>query len=187
MDGCRQNAFQGVVVYLDKYRAYYLTSMLWGLVLALISLPFYLAVIGVPEIGKSMGLDTFIAFTIPTFAAFLTTAMISDRDMIYSMVSVISGMIFLTIAMFLFLAYPALIGAVIFTDEYYVVILKHVFLGILIMFPSFLIGGIFGKIFGEYFISEQTRKEREEMNRKMKEWKKTLEMAIKEKEMENKG
>ncbi len=170
---------------MDKYRAYYLTSVLWGLVLALISLPFYLAVIGVPEIGKSMGLSTLMLFIMPTVAAFLTTAMISDRDMIYSMVSMISAMVFLSTALSVFLAYPALIGAVIFTGDYYVLISKHVFLGILIMFPSFLIGGIFGKIFGEYFISEQTRKEREEMNRKMKEWKKTLEMAIKEKEMEN--
>ena len=173
-----------VVVSLDKYSLYYFISIFWGLILALISLPFYLAGIGIPEIGKKMGIDTFILFVLPTSAAFLTTTILSDRDMIYSMVSIISAMVFLSTALSIFLAYPALIGAVIFTGDYYVLISKHVFFGVLIMFPSFLIGGIFGKIFGEYFISEQTRKEREELNKRMREWKETLEKVLEEKRKE---
>jgi hypothetical protein len=175
------------VGYLDKYVIYYFTSVLWGVILAFISLPLYLAGIGLPEMGKNMGITTEIVFAIPTIAAFLITTIISDREMIYSMVAIISGVVFLTIGMFVFLSYPAITGAVILTDYYYMSASKRVLLGILIMFPSFLIGGVTGKIFGEYFVSEQTKKERKELNEKMREWKETLEKTIKEKEMERKN
>jgi small-conductance mechanosensitive channel len=175
------------VAYLDKYVTYYFTSMMWGAVLAFISLPLYLAGIGLPEIGKNIGVSTEMILIIPTIAAFLITTIISDREMIYSMVAIISGVVFLTIGMFVFLSYPAITGVVILTDYYYISAAKRVLLAILIMFPTFLIGGVTGKIFGEYFVSEQSRKERKELNEKMKEWKETLEKAIKEKEMEGKN
>ncbi len=169
------------VVLLDKYKRYYLESFFWGFILSLISLPLYLAGIGIPEMGAQMGIDSFLVFTIPTSAAFLVSVVLSERDMVYSVTSIVSGMVFLIALFFVFMSYPSFTKSAILTDLYYMNALKKLFLVVLLMFPSFFIGGITGKIIGERYISEQTRKERQELNMKMREWKETLERVLQEK------
>lgn len=169
------------VALLDKYKKYYFVSLFWGLILAMISLPLYLGSIGIPEMGAQMGIDSFLLFVIPTSAAFLTAIVLSEKDMVYSIVATVGGMIILLILFVVFLSYPSITKSAILSEYYYIEAMKKVFLVILIIFPSFFIGGITGKIIGERYISEQTKKERMELNRRMKEWKETLERVLQEK------
>ncbi len=170
------------VVCLDETVKNSLVSLFWGFILALISTPFYLAVIGIPEIGKKMGLDSFLLFMVPLSAAFLVAVVLSDKDMKFSVMSIISGMAILTFFIIIFMIYPFLKGVVVLNDYYYISLIKKLLLSALIMFPSFFIGAFVGKIFGERYISEESKKEREELNKIMREWREALDIMVEEKD-----
>lgn len=160
----------------------------WGLIIALISLPFYLLMV-IPQIGKSVGMDSFGTFMVPLFASFLVAVVLCDREFVNSLIALVVGAVALISLVIFVFVFPSLIGLVWFIDYYYVSMGTKIIVSIVILFPSLLIGGVTGRVFGEMFISEQTKKEKRELNQKMREWKETLEKVLREKlkeEMEQK-
>ncbi len=154
--------------------------MFWGLVIALISLPFYLSIV-IPEIGSTMGIDSFSVFMAPLFASFLVSVILCDSGITRSLIAMVFASIFLMALLLFILMYPSLAGLVWFLDNYYIDIGTKMILSFVILFPSLLIGGVTGKVFGEFFISEQTKREKRELNERMREWKETLEKVLQEK------
>ena len=152
----------------------------WGLIIALISLPFYLLMV-IPQIGETTGMDSFGPFMVPLFAAFLVAVVLCDRGIASSLIALVTGATALISLVLFVLIFPSLIGLVWFIDFYYVDAGTKLIVSIVILFPSLLIGGVTGKVFGELFISEQTKKEKKELNRRMREWKETLERVLEEK------
>lgn len=169
------------VARLDK-RSFYNTGIpvFWGLIIALISLPFYLLMV-IPQIGKTAGMDSFGTFMVPLFASFLVAVVLCDRGFVNSLIALVVGAVALISLIIFVFVFPSLIGLVWFIDYYYVSMGTKIIVSIVILFPSLLIGGVTGRVFGEMFISEQTKKEKRELNQKMREWKETLEKVLEEK------
>ncbi len=156
---------------------------IWGVIVAVISLPFYLG-LAVPEIGKYFGIDTFGAFMSPLLASFFASVVLCDRDIKSSLISLVSAALFLTAFLIFILLLPGMIGAVFFIGTYYIYVGQRIILAFIMFFPSLLIGGVTGRVFGEFFISDITKAERKKLNKKMREWRNTLEEAIEEKEVQ---
>ncbi len=157
--------------------------VVWGIIVAIISLPFYLG-LAVPEIGKYFGIDTFGAFMSPLLASFFVSVVLCDRDIKSSLYALVSAAVFLTAFLIFILLLPGMIGAVFFIGTYYIYVGQRIILAFIMFFPSLLIGGVTGRVFGEFFVSDITRAERKQLNKKMREWRDTLEKAIEEKEVQ---
>lgn len=161
-----------------------LEPIFWGAIVAIISLPFYLFMV-IPQIGSTFHVETVHAFLIPIIMAFLASALMGEREMMTSLIMLISAAIILTFMMLFILLLPQLLGVVYFFDTYYIDIAKKLIMAFIMFFPSLLVGGVTGKVFGDAFVSDISRKERKELNEEMREWKKTLERAIMESDRGN--
>ena len=161
-----------------------LEPIFWGFIVALISLPFYLFM-AVPQIGQNFNVGTAHAFAIPIIMAFLASALMGEKDMMTSLIMIISSSVFLTLMMLIVLLLPQITGVVYFLDYYYIDIAKKMMMAFIMFFPGLLIGGVTGKVFGDAFVSDISRAQRKELNEEMREWKETLERAIRESERGN--
>ena len=161
-----------------------LEPVFWGLIVALISLPFYLS-LSVPQIGNDLGVSTIHAFLIPGIISFLASALLGEREMKSGIIMMFSSAIFLIVLLLIVLLLPQITGAVYFMDMYYIDIAKKLIVAFIMFFPSILVGGVIGRVFGDAYVSDTTRSERKRLNMEMREWKETLEKAIMESERGN--